>query len=206
MSAEDTEKPTTSTTAEDDVEAENPNVNFEPVIRLKTVETKTFEEEEDVLFKMRAKLFRWDKDVSGAPCWRERGTGDVKFLKHKNNNKIRLVMRREKTHKVCANFYIMPNIKLKVNPTSDRSWIWTVMDYSEEPREELFAIRFANPENANKFKEDFENIQNGVIPSGSGEAEAPPAPTEKEEEIEKEKEKEATPTEKKEESSTESKA
>jgi len=154
---------------------ENPeseaNVNFEPVIKLKAVETKTFEEEEDVLFKMRAKLFRWDKDVSGTPCWRERGTGDVKFLKHQKTLKARMLMRREKTFKVCANFYITPQINLKVNPTSDRSWIWAVIDYSEEPREELFAIRFANSENANKFKEEFEKHQgkgaSGVASSSS---------------------------------------
>lgn len=50
----------------------------------------------------RAKLFKFDRD---AREWKERGTGDVKFLKHKESKKIRLVMRRDKTHKVCANHY-----------------------------------------------------------------------------------------------------
>lgn len=54
------------------------------------------------MFKMRAKLFRFDKENSE---WKERGTGDVKFLKHKENKKTRLVMRRDKTLKVCANHY-----------------------------------------------------------------------------------------------------
>lgn len=66
------------------------------------VETKTNEEQEEVVFKMRAKLFRFDRDSKE---WKERGTGDVRLLKHIENHKTRLVMRRDKTLKVCANHY-----------------------------------------------------------------------------------------------------
>ena len=48
----------------------------------------------------RAKLFRFATDSSE---WKERGTGDVRLLQHKETKKIRLVMRRDKTLKVCAN-------------------------------------------------------------------------------------------------------
>ena len=48
----------------------------------------------------RAKLFRFD---TGEAAWKERGTGDVRLLKHKETKKVRLVMRRDKTLKVCAN-------------------------------------------------------------------------------------------------------
>ena len=51
---------------------------------------------------MRAKLFKFDRDSRE---WKERGTGDVRLLKHKENGKTRLVMRRDKTLKVCANHY-----------------------------------------------------------------------------------------------------
>lgn len=51
---------------------------------------------------MRAKLFKFDRESKE---WKERGTGDVKLLKHKENGKTRLVMRRDKTLKVCANHY-----------------------------------------------------------------------------------------------------
>jgi len=53
---------------------------------------------------MRAKLFKFDRDSRE---WKERGTGDVRLLKHKENGKTRLVMRRDKTLKVCANHYGM---------------------------------------------------------------------------------------------------
>jgi hypothetical protein len=51
---------------------------------------------------MRAKLFKFVRESSE---WKERGTGDVRLLKHKENGKTRLVMRRDKTLKVCANHY-----------------------------------------------------------------------------------------------------
>ena len=132
---------------------------FEPVIRLtETVEAKTHEEDEDVLFKMRAKLFRFHKDDLE---WKERGTGDVRVLAHKETKKVRLVMRRDKTLKVCANHIITSEMTLQPNVGSDRSWVWNVAaDYAEgEPTAETLAIRFANSENANLFKKAFEEGQ-----------------------------------------------
>jgi len=155
------------------VEAEDPNIHFEPVVKLQAgVEVKTHEEDEEVLFKMRAKLFRFDE---GENQWKERGTGDVKFLKHKDTKKIRLLMRREKTLKVCANHYISPQLKLEENISSDRSWVWKTMDHSEEPAtKETLAIRFANTENAQKFKQEFINCQKEMEKRTS---EAPATPT-----------------------------
>ncbi|OOF90118.1 hypothetical protein ASPCADRAFT_212208 [Aspergillus carbonarius ITEM 5010] len=145
---------------EDEDEApESPDVHFEPVIRLtEKVETKTNEELEEQTFKMRAKLFKFDRDSKE---WKERGTGDVRLLKHKENQKTRLVMRRDKTLKVCANHYIVPDMKLSPNVGSDRSWVWNAAaDVSEgEPEAQTLAIRFANSENANLFKDAFEKAQ-----------------------------------------------
>jgi Ran-binding protein 1 len=82
-----------------------PDVHFEPVVRLtEKVDVKTNEEQEEQTFKMRAKLFKFDRESRE---WKERGTGDVRLLKHKDNGKTRLVMRRDKTFKVCANHYGM---------------------------------------------------------------------------------------------------
>ena len=82
---------------------ESPDVQFEPVFHLtEQVQTKTNEENEEQVFKMRAKLFRFDRESRE---WKERGTGDVRLLKHRENGKTRLVMRRDKTLKVCANHY-----------------------------------------------------------------------------------------------------
>lgn len=138
---------------------ESPDVHFEPVVHLtKEVETKTNEEMEEQTFKMRAKLFRFDRESRE---WKERGTGDVRLLKHRDNGKTRLVMRRDKTLKVCANHYIVPDMRLSPNIGSDRSWVWNAAaDVSEgEPEAQTLAIRFANSENAELFKDAFIKAQ-----------------------------------------------
>ncbi|KAJ3186761.1 single stranded nucleic acid binding protein [Gaertneriomyces sp. JEL0708] len=153
------EKQDAAGAAEEEEVVASPDVHFEPVMKLEQLdEIKTMEEDEDTIFKMRAKLFRFDKNANE---WKERGTGDVKLLGHKQSGKIRILMRREKTHKICANHYITPAMELKPNVGSDRSWVWnTLADVSEgEPSAEMLAIRFANAENANKFKEAFEDAQ-----------------------------------------------
>lgn len=137
---------------------EEADVHFEPLVKLDKVDVKTNEEEEEVLFKVRAKLFRFHAE---AKEWKERGTGDVKFLQHKENKKVRLLMRRDKTLKICANHFISPEYELKPNVGSDRSWVYNVTaDISEgEPEAQTLAIRFGNKENADKFKEEFEKAQ-----------------------------------------------
>lgn len=129
-----------------DEEVDSPDVHFEPVVHLtEKVETKTNEELEEQTFKMRAKLFKFDRESRE---WKERGTGDVRLLKHQENAKTRLVMRRDKTLKVCANHYVVPDMTLSPNVGSDRSWVWnTAADVSEgEPEANTLAIRFANSE------------------------------------------------------------
>ncbi|GAM21882.1 hypothetical protein SAMD00019534_050570 [Acytostelium subglobosum LB1] len=169
-----TTSPTTSTTTQseeststtNDSEANapdhEPNVEFAPKLNLNKVEVKTNEEDEDVVFEMRAKLFRFVTDPQ--PQWNERGTGQVKLLKHKENGKIRIIMRREKVFKVCLNHYVSPILKLEVNAGNDKSWVWKCpKDFSDEDHpegvEETFAIRFASAENAQAFKTSFESCQ-----------------------------------------------
>lgn len=137
---------------------EEAQVEFQPLVKLEEVKTQTMEEDEEVLFKMRAKLFRWESDSweKEVKMWKERGTGDIKFLQNKETKKVRLLMRREKTMKICANFFVAPTIGLKENAGSDRSWVWQCNDFSEEKTEiSTLAIRFANSDNAQKFKEAF---------------------------------------------------
>ncbi|KAH6647280.1 RanBP1 domain-containing protein [Truncatella angustata] len=148
-----------ATKGNDDEAPESEDVHFEPVVKLtEQVDVKTNEEAEEQLFKLRAKLFKFVRETSE---WKERGTGDVRLLKHKENGKTRLVMRRDKTLKVCANHYIVPDMKLSPNVGSDRSWVWNAAaDVSEgEPEAVTLAIRFANSENANQFKDAFIKAQ-----------------------------------------------
>nr|BAH13377.1 unnamed protein product [Homo sapiens] len=121
-------------TSTENTDESNHDPQFEPIVSLPEQEIKTLEEDEEELFKMRAKLFRFASE-NDLPEWKERGTGDVKLLKHK-------------TLKICANHYITPMMELKPNAGSDRAWVWnTHADFADEcPKPELLAIRFLNAE------------------------------------------------------------
>ncbi|KAF9381474.1 single stranded nucleic acid binding protein [Podila verticillata] len=177
---------------------EETEVHFEPVIKLEAVEVKTHEEDEDAIFKMRAKLFRFFKETNE---WKERGTGDVRLLQHKETKRIRLLMRRDKTLKVCANHNVSADMALTPNVGSDRSWVWNVAaDYSEDPAEPMtLAIRLANAENADLFKTAFEDAQ-----KSNADLKAKAASTEDKEEKKEEKEEKKDEEEKKEEKKEES--
>ncbi len=143
---------TAAATADEDCSNE-----FAPVVQLAKVETKTGEEDEEVIFKMRSKLFRFSKERKE---WLERGTGDVRLLQHKETKKVRLLMRREKTLKICLNHFVNPAVDLCENVGSDRSWVWNAIDYADgEASEDLLAIRFKDSKNAGLFKEAYDNAQ-----------------------------------------------
>ena len=106
---------------EDEGDNEEPEENenepyFEPIVKLDEVEVKTGEEDDEVLFCCRAKLFRF---VNGE--WKERGLGDMKILRNKNSNKSRILMRRENIHKLCANHLIPSTISLGTQGTDSYS-------------------------------------------------------------------------------------
>merc|ERR1712241_1586520 len=130
---------------------------YPPIVSIPEVDVPTGEDDEEEIFRIRAKLFRFDSTES-PPEWKERGTGDVRLLQHKESKLIRLLMRREKTLRICANHFVRPWMILKPMKGSDRAYIWQVhADFAdEETKTEVLAIRFSNPENASKFKTAFD--------------------------------------------------
>lgn len=48
--------------------------------------------------KIRAKLFRWRDEQ-----WKERGIGNAKLMRDREEKRVRMVMRQEKTLKAVAN-------------------------------------------------------------------------------------------------------
>ncbi|KAJ8415390.1 hypothetical protein AAFF_G00423700 [Aldrovandia affinis] len=150
-------------TSTDNTEETNHDPHFEPIVSLPEQDVKTLEEDEEELFKMRAKLYRFASE-NDPPEWKERGTGDVKLLRHKEKGSIRLLMRRDRTLKICANHNIVPAMELKPNAGSDRAWVWnTHADFADEhPKPELLAIRFLNAENAQKFKAKFDECREDI--------------------------------------------
>ena len=95
----------------------------------------------------RAKLYRWGEDVKGEKCWKDRGTGQLKLLKHHDTGKIRVLLRVDKTKKIRLNHYLQASVELQVNPTSDRTWNYITNDFSDAtPEMSSLAVKFKDPE------------------------------------------------------------
>ncbi|CDI78972.1 ran-specific GTPase-activating protein, putative [Eimeria acervulina] len=127
-----------------------------PEVEVHEVKVETGEENEDTFWKCRSKLYRW---AAGSE-WKERGLGEAKLLQHKETKKIRFLLRQEKTLKIVANHYVVATdvyCKLTPNVSSEKIWVWTVMDFAEgELKNEQFALKFGQIEQAKEFKEKFE--------------------------------------------------
>lgn len=127
--------------------------------------------------KIRAKLFRWRDDQ-----WKERGIGNAKLMRDREEKQIRFVMRQEKTLKPVANFiskcYLQvickltltnlsfvlvaeaPQCVLKPMPNAEKAFVWFVQDFSEgEAQVEKFAIRLRTADDAEQFKSKLEAAQ-----------------------------------------------
>ncbi|KAK2963271.1 putative Ran-specific GTPase-activating protein 1 [Blattamonas nauphoetae] len=116
--------------------------SYEPVAHLNEVQLESGEENEELLYKCRAKLLRMDRSLA-QPEWRERGVGEVKFLRTKGTEKVRILMRREITLNLCLNHFIAEGLDLTPNPGSDRGWMWRANDFDgEKTSMEIFFIRF----------------------------------------------------------------
>mmetsp|Transcript_16040 Transcript_16040/g.32067 ORF Transcript_16040/g.32067 Transcript_16040/m.32067 type:complete len:213 (+) Transcript_16040:24-662(+) len=157
---------------------EESTATFVPVVQLEKVDVVTHEEDEDVVYKQRAKLFIYGETMldkgTGVKTWREKGVGDVRFLKHKENDRVRVLMRQEKTLKIIANHFLDPRIVLTPNVGNDKSWVWVAFDFSDEELiETTFAIRFASAEIAQEYKAEFTKVQGEMekLLSGSDAAE-----------------------------------
>jgi hypothetical protein len=177
-------------------DASNPNdPHFEPLVILDEVAVATGEEDEDVLCCLRSKLYVFIKEDNyggekRTNYWKERGLGDVKILKHKKTGKCRLLMRQEKTLKVCANFSILPESKI-VGAATPKSWNFHAYDAAgstlvgEEGFDyELlqYAIKFKTEEIANEFKAAYETAQELNASSATGKSNTEAAAPEVDEE------------------------
>uniref|UniRef100_A0A6P7F5L8 E3 SUMO-protein ligase RanBP2 n=1 Tax=Diabrotica virgifera virgifera TaxID=50390 RepID=A0A6P7F5L8_DIAVI len=142
-----------------------PTAEFKPLIPLpELVEIKTGEENCEILFEERAKLFRLDSSGETKE-WKERGVGVMKILKDES---VRLLMRRDQVHKVCCNHRILKDMIFKMNSKNPKAVIWSAQDFSEgELQKEMFTIRFKTAEIASKFLETIQKEQCNLNESGN---------------------------------------
>ncbi|KAG9157332.1 hypothetical protein Leryth_004976 [Lithospermum erythrorhizon] len=137
-------------------EEEDTGAQIAPIVRLQEVAVTTGEEDEDCLLDLKAKLYRFDKEGNQ---WKERGVGTVKLLKHKETGKVRLVMRQNKTLKICANHLVLPTMTTQEHAGNEKSCVWHAADFADgELKDETFAIRFPSVENCKDFRQKIEEI------------------------------------------------
>jgi Ran-binding protein 1 len=140
------------------------------ISRLTTPPKKT----QEVLCSFRSKMFLYGETLldkgTGNKTWKERGIGEARILRHREHQRLRFLMRQEKTMKVLANHALDPRIQLEPNTGSDRSWVWSCYDFAEgELEEKVFALRFANSDVAQEFKDKFEECQKEMAKVLAGE-------------------------------------
>lgn len=152
------------------VENYDPCPDFKPIVPLPDeVKVTTGEEDENVIFSSRAKLFRFvDKQ------WKERGIGEMKLLKHKVTGKVRVLMRREQIHKICANHIITPEMEITPMKNETKAYFWVANDFADEAVVlEKFCIRFKTADIALQFYNKFEEAR--IESSSSGAVSTPKA-------------------------------
>ena len=146
------------------VPEEESTATFQAKVHLEEVETKTGEEDEEILYSQRSKLYVYSEALldkgSGTKQWLERGIGDIKLLKHKETGVIRVLLRQEKTLKIIANHALDFRYRLESNVGSDKGWVWAASDFSNGVLEDTtFAIKFKDSDLADTFKATFEKYQ-----------------------------------------------
>ena len=138
---------------------------FEPVVVLPELKVLTTgEEQEEVLFFRRARLFRYLSKE-----WKERGIGELKILLNPETGRHRILMRRDVVKKVCCNHYITQDMIIKRNQSSEVTMNWyTPADFSDEVQQpEQFAARFKTVEIADDFEKIFNQCILGIKASQS---------------------------------------
>eukprot|EP00271_Cylindrocystis_brebissonii_P013369 TRINITY_DN33141_c0_g1_i1.p1 TRINITY_DN33141_c0_g1~~TRINITY_DN33141_c0_g1_i1.p1 ORF type:complete len:210 (+),score=97.03 TRINITY_DN33141_c0_g1_i1:306-935(+) len=135
-------------------EEEDTGAQVAAIVRLEEVAVSSGEEDEETLFDIKAKLYRFDKE------WKERGVGQVKLQEHKETKKVRLLMRQQRTLKICANHLVNPSTQLQEHSGNEKALVWAAVDFADgEQKDELFTMRFGSVESAQKFKDAFEDAQ-----------------------------------------------
>ena len=152
-------KAATTAITESKKESDEPEQNenepyFEPIVKLDEVEVKTGEEDDEVLFVSRAKLYRFVGDE-----WKERGLGDMKLLRNGATGRARVLMRRENIHKLCANHFILGWMSMSKMAGKENTRIWVAfddtMDDDTEPTKQQFCVRFKEADTAAEFEKVF---------------------------------------------------
>mmetsp|Transcript_22029 Transcript_22029/g.32833 ORF Transcript_22029/g.32833 Transcript_22029/m.32833 type:complete len:373 (+) Transcript_22029:67-1185(+) len=153
-------------------EIDNVNWGIEGRNRLPDVSKTTGEEMEESVWGAQVHIFR----MSNTSEWKQRAVGPCKLLKHKVNQKIRLVARDDKIYKVRANHFVLPGTVLVPHKSCPGAYVYSTPDYSENLQKgkmEVFCFKFDTEEIGKEFYGNFtaaakhnEKVFNGELTGG----------------------------------------
>ncbi len=125
--------------------------------RFTAVETKSGEENFNIICNLKCKLHRFDE---GENQWKERGHGQAKIMQAKDKpDRYVFILRREGTGKLAAQHELLPRITLATpSGGGEKQLVWsTPADFSDDDEgiPETFLIRFVSKEMADEFRVAF---------------------------------------------------
>lgn len=133
-----------------------------------TSQTANVDTDEDEVFAEQCTLFCFSQERSE---WNERCFGMLKILRDRKAGFERILMRQDETFRVRANHNVPYLGTLHALNGSNREFSWTAYDFDETSKEntrELFAVRFAAPDIAARFKAAFgtaQRVNRGIMNS-----------------------------------------
>lgn len=145
---------------QDDDESEDDEIEKEvtgnwKIVDLPEIQVVTGEEKEEEIARFKSKVYRFrDKE------WKQRGIGELRFLKHKVSKLIRIIGRTEKTYRCMINHFLVKKGilgNLEKLQTHENAWSWAGHDISDEvPTIDKFGARFDTKEEFDRFGALFE--------------------------------------------------
>ncbi|KAH6652943.1 hypothetical protein BKA67DRAFT_659596 [Truncatella angustata] len=117
------------------------------------------EEDEDVVFDVRAKAMRYvtvdpgeDSPASKSP-WQTRGIGPLRLLKHKTTGAVRILLRAEPSGNVAMNKALLPNVAYK----ADKKTVKVMTSNDDGSGLETWVLQVKKPENATELASALES-------------------------------------------------
>ncbi|CAD8174451.1 unnamed protein product [Paramecium pentaurelia] len=135
---------------------EDPEEEIIPYVgppKLLPVAIKTGEEDFELLMTFKCKLYRFRNEE-----WKQRGQGILKFLKHQETKKCRILMRQDATYFIRANHLVSETIVKSMFHQFGYEWIG--QDHSDgETKLEQFSVKLESEEDFDKFYQQYEECR-----------------------------------------------
>ena len=144
----------------EEIQREDPNLTFDPVVKLEIQEQQKIEEE--IILSKRGKCAKYDKETNS---FKERGQGDIQILKNPKTGYYQVVLVRDQIFKLGCNHFIHPTIVLNKKPNNERLLQYSVMrDYAMEDETEpmTFVFQFNSKEHREEFCDMFVKLQKEI--------------------------------------------